>query len=98
MCASHPFFGDINLVSMLTPFSCSVCFTQLGPTKKEMLSQWEEGNPRKGMIRNCEQPPQQQMGCSCASSIASSSMSTEVGTWLALASSKPSVEHKSKRV
>jgi hypothetical protein len=48
------------------------------------------------MIRNCEQP-QQQMGCSGASSIASSSMSTEVGTWLALASSKPSVEHKSKR-
>jgi hypothetical protein len=81
---------------MLTPFSCSVCFTQLGPTKKEMMSQWEEGNPRKGMIRNCEQP-QQQMGCSGASSIASSSMSTEVGTWLALASSKPSVEHKSKR-
>ncbi|KAH8521668.1 hypothetical protein H0E87_002645 [Populus deltoides] len=75
----------------------TIAMPRLGPTKKEMLSQWEEGNPRKGMIRNCEQPPQQQMGCSCASSIASSSMSTEVGTWLPLASSKPSVEHKSKR-
>ncbi|KAI5601788.1 hypothetical protein POPTR_001G126901v4 [Populus trichocarpa] len=74
----------------------TIAMPRLGPTKKEMMSQWEEGNPRKGMIRNCEQP-QQQMGCSGASSIASSSMSTEVGTWLALASSKPSVEHKSKR-
>ncbi|XP_011018358.1 PREDICTED: LOW QUALITY PROTEIN: protein DYAD-like [Populus euphratica] len=74
----------------------NIAMPSLGPAKKEMMSQWEEGDPRKGMIRNCEQA-QQQMGCSCASSIASSSMSMEVGTWLALASSKPSVEHKSKR-
>ncbi|KAJ6342039.1 hypothetical protein OIU78_010058 [Salix suchowensis] len=74
----------------------TIAMPSLGPTKKEMMNQWEEGDPRKGMIRNCEQP-QQQMRCSSASSIASSSMSMEVGTWLALASSKPSVEHKSKR-
>ncbi|XP_073268467.1 protein DYAD isoform X3 [Populus alba] len=74
----------------------TIAMPSLGPTKKERMGQWEEGDPRKGMIRNCEQP-QQQMGCSCASSIASSSMSMEVGTWLALASSKPSAEHKSKR-
>ncbi|KAJ6962744.1 protein DYAD-like [Populus alba x Populus x berolinensis] len=74
----------------------TIAMPSLGPTKKERMGQWEEGDPRKGMIRNCEQP-QQQMGCSRASSIASSSMSMEVGTWLALASSKPSAEHKSKR-
>ncbi|KAJ6712226.1 hypothetical protein OIU79_008443 [Salix purpurea] len=62
----------------------TIAMPSLGPTKKEMMNQWEEGDPRKGMIRNCEQP-QQQMRCSSASSIASSSMSMEVGTWLALA-------------
>ncbi|CAK7355903.1 unnamed protein product [Dovyalis caffra] len=62
----------------------------LGPTKKEMMSEWEEGDQRKGMIRYREQ---QQRRCASASSIESSSLSME--TWLALATPKPSVEHKS---
>jgi hypothetical protein len=93
---SYPYFSDTIIVYKLTPFSFSVCFTQLGPTKKGMMSQWEEGDRRKGMIRYCEQCEQQQ-GCSSASSIASSSLPMGKGTWLALATSKASVEHKSKR-
>ncbi|KAB5564340.1 hypothetical protein DKX38_004394 [Salix brachista] len=38
-----------------------------------------------------------QRGCSSASSIASSSLPMGMGAWLALATSKASVEHKSKR-
>ncbi|KAH8513673.1 hypothetical protein H0E87_006804 [Populus deltoides] len=74
----------------------SIAMPSLGPTKKGMMSQWEEGDRRKGMIRYCEQCEQQQ-GCSSASSIASSSLPMGKGTWLALATSKASVEQKSKR-
>ncbi|KAJ6415409.1 hypothetical protein OIU84_004246 [Salix udensis] len=74
----------------------NIAMPSLGPTKKGTMSRWEEGDRRKGMIRYCERC-EQQRGCSSASSIASSSLPMGMGAWLALATSKASVEHKSKR-
>ncbi|KAJ6388914.1 hypothetical protein OIU77_027292 [Salix suchowensis] len=74
----------------------NIAMPSLGPTEKGTMSRWEEGDRRKGMIRYCERC-EQQRGCSSASSIASSSLPMGMGAWLALATSKASVEHKSKR-